>query len=173
MTYAAVRSSTREVRGRRVEGGGPRADVGGWGLDGTRQRTAKGPGAERPAPGPGITSCPSYEVRSSSCLSCSEVELHAELPEARLQHGRWRQPGRRARERCRAERVVVAQDRRRVEQVVKIESDVGPCVTEAEDLREPRVELVDAIAVERTRLHEVHRDAGRAVGRGAAELRDD
>src|SRR4051812_30070302 len=75
---------------------------------------------------PSWPSCPSCDVRSASCPSCLEVHLDAELPEPRLQHARRRQPRGRSRRERRAERLVVAENRRRVEQVVEVEPDVGP-----------------------------------------------
>ena len=101
------------------------------------------------------------------CRDCLplEVDLHAELPEPRLQHARRRQPRARASRDRRAERLVVAQNRRRVQDVVQIEPDIGPRPAELQDLREADIELVDAIAVQRARLDEVDRRVRRAFGR--------
>jgi hypothetical protein len=49
----------------------------------------------------------------------------------------------------RVERLVVGQDRRRVQDVVDVEPDVGPGPAEAQNLRKPDVDLVDAIAIQR------------------------
>ena len=43
-----------------------------------------------------------------------------------------------------------------------IEPDVGPRPAEPQDLRQADVELVDAVAVHRARLDQVHRDVGGA-----------
>src|ERR1700687_4920002 len=73
-----------------------------------------------------------------------EVDRRAELEEPRLQNRVGRQPVS-----TWDERLVVAQHRRRIQDVVDVEPNVGPRPAELQDLREPEVEFVDAVAVHR------------------------
>ena len=87
-----------------------------------------------------------------------EITRSAELHEARLQDAQGSQP--RARE-----RLVIRQDRRHIADVINVNAHVGPRAAELEDLREPKIDLVHSIAIQRARLDQVHgdgvpRDAG-------------
>src|SRR4029077_18806745 len=81
----------------------------------------------------------------------SKIYLRAHLEEARLQHRGRRQPRRRSRR----ERLVITQHRRAVEDIVDVDTEVGPPTAETDVLRDSQVELVDAVAVQRSRLNQV------------------
>src|SRR6185369_4375840 len=98
----------------------------------------------------------------------SEIELQAQLREAR-RHLRRRSEPRAAGD----ERLVVAQDRRGVQQVVDVDADRRPRASEPEDLAQPEIDFVDAIAVEDARLDDVDGDVWRAARERPSQLRLD
>src|SRR5262245_61247073 len=75
----------------------------------------------------------------------SEIELNVQLGEPRRHHRRRQEPGPAG-----DERLVVAERRRRVEQIVDVRADVRPPPVETQELRDAEIEFVDAVAVERT-----------------------
>src|SRR5436305_556354 len=85
-----------------------------------------------------------------------ELELRAELQEPSLQDIGRRLPRR-------SERVVLRQNRTRVQQVENVERRLdAPAARQAEALAEPDVHLRDALAVQRAGRNELRRRRGRA-----------
>src|SRR5215208_6817869 len=85
----------------------------------------------------------------------SKVYCRTNLGEPRGHHQRRSEP-----RPAGDERLVVVQDRARVEHVVDIETDVGAGPAEAQDLGDSQVDFVDAIAPDLTRRQQVHRHVG-------------
>src|SRR6188472_1778843 len=89
-------------------------------------------------------------IKTQNALSLEyrplEVQLHRQLHEPSRQHRRRREP--RA---AGDERLVVAERRRRIQEVVEVHADVDAALSEAQDLAEPHVELVDTVAEHRVR----------------------
>src|SRR5947199_368326 len=87
----------------------------------------------------------------------SEIELRADLGDPC-----WRDRGRVQVARAEHRQVIV--DRVRIERVEDVQGDQGSCPVVPQDLAEPQVYLVEPVAVQRPRLHEVHdRHGGAAV----------
>src|SRR4029077_20429653 len=104
-----------------------------------------------------ITRLPNYPITR---LPNSKVELGSDLDEPRLQHIQRFPPDR--------VRGFLLQNRIRVEQVVQIEVDVRARPADANNLREPQVDLLQSIAILRSRLDDVdrlERDAGQRHAR--------
>src|SRR5437764_14534791 len=73
-------------------------------------------------------------------LRASEIDGHVEPRKPRIEYGRRRQPGRAVGDRI--VRLVVRRSRVAVEQVVKVDGDVGPRPAEPQDLAGADVERV-------------------------------
>ena len=82
-----------------------------------------------------------------------KIKLYSQLGEARRNDTKRRQPG------C-AEDLLVVLDRGRVEDVVKIDRDIQPSLLKPHNLCDAQIDLVEALAIERARLHDVHRRDG-------------
>src|SRR5262249_48914425 len=85
-----------------------------------------------------------------------EVDLHRDLREARREDAGRDEPGA-----VLDERLVVGLDRIAVQRVVEIQRELRAQAVEPDDLAEAKIELVDAIAVDLARRHEVDCGIGR------------
>src|SRR5678815_3002370 len=96
-----------------------------------------------------------------SVMTVSEIELRADLCEARDQNGLGTAPG----------RIDVAFGLHRVgvERVVDIQIHRSPPASPVQQLGETKVELVEPVAVHRPRIDDVDRDVLRAAGEIASE----
>src|SRR5437870_5434361 len=92
-----------------------------------------------------------------------EIPTSAEFHEPRLNHGDRPLPGG-------AERVVLHENRARVERVVQIDVQVHAAATDADDLREAEVELIQPVSVHRAWLDQI--DVGLPQRKRPAEGRD-
>src|SRR5262245_59760851 len=111
--------------------------------------------------GPPPGAAPPYGVTS-------EVDLCAELHETRRQDRLRSEPGA-----ARGERLVVGQDRIRVQDVEDIDPDVRACPAEAQHLRKTKVDLVDPIAPLLARRNQVDWDrCPRSLRRSTQNRRD-
>src|SRR5579871_4410556 len=97
-----------------------------------------------------------------------ELELQTQLRKSGGHFRRRREPG----PAC-YERLVVTEDRVRVQQIVDIDADRRSRAANLEDLSESDVDLVDAIAVQQSRLHDVDRGVRSAAREISPELRRD
>src|SRR5664279_23982 len=70
-----------------------------------------------------------------------EVDLRTDLHEPGREHRQRRQPGA-----VRNKRLIVGQHRGRVEDVEDVEADVEACAPKLENLADPEVDLVHAVA---------------------------
>src|SRR5438034_10854461 len=96
-----------------------------------------------------------------------EIELRADLEEARLQHVGRTQPGRTRR--CR-ERIEHSERPIAVEDVVDVEVEAGAIPVDLEPFGGTEIELVEVVvSVLRARLDQIHRLRGRAGRQHAAE----
>src|SRR2546422_3320973 len=80
--------------------------------------------------------------------SSLEIPTGAEFYESRLNDGDWPLPGG-------AERVVLDENRVRVERVVQVDVQVHAAATNADDLREAEVELIQSVSIQRTRRDQI------------------
>jgi len=77
-----------------------------------------------------------------------EIPTGAEFHESRLNDGDWPLPGG-------AERVVLDENRIRIERVVQVDVQVHAAATDADDLREAEIEFIQSVAKQRTRLDQI------------------
>src|SRR5881296_3852305 len=96
----------------------------------------------------GSTGSPRAEMYRSVTRSTLEIPTGAELHESRLNDGDRSLPGG-------AERVVLDENRVRVERVVQVDVQIHAAATDADDLREAEVELIQPVSVHRTRLDQI------------------
>src|SRR5262249_5494912 len=85
----------------------------------------------------------------------SEIELRADLEQSRVEDAQRHQP--------RGEIVVLTRDRVRVQGVVEIEVDGGLRRTKLEELRKTKIELVEALAVDRSWRDDIDRGIRRSA----------
>src|SRR3989449_7552675 len=96
-----------------------------------------------------ISRKPSSRFRPArSSRSSLEIPTGAEFHESRLNDGDRPLPGG-------AERVVLDENRVRVERVVQVDVQVHAAATNADDLREAEVELIQSVSIQRTRLDQI------------------
>jgi hypothetical protein len=91
-----------------------------------------------------------------------KVELPADFREARHEYLLRRQP-------ARPVRLVVGENRARVQRIVEIKTDRHASCAEHESLRHAKIELVDAVSIQRSRVNDVDRRIGRASRKIPAE----
>src|SRR5262245_19377340 len=98
---------------------------------------------------PGGRSKPSSRFRPArSPRSSLEIPTGAEFHESRLDDGDRPLPSG-------AECVVLDKNRVRVERVVQVDVQVHAAATDADDLREAQIELIQSVSVQRTRLDQI------------------
>src|SRR2546425_10569241 len=96
----------------------------------------------------GSTSSPRAGISWRFAHTTLEIPTGAEFHESRLNDGDRPLPGG-------AERVVLDENRVRVERVVQVDVQVHAAATNADDLREAEVELIQSVSIQRTRLDQI------------------
>src|SRR5438876_9063791 len=96
----------------------------------------------------GSTGSPRAEMYRTVMRSSLEIPTGAEFHESRLNDRDRSLPGG-------AERVVLDENRVRVERVVQVDVQIHAAVTDADDLREAEIEFIQSVAKQRTRLDQI------------------